>query len=511
MSETTDFCLFGDTLRKYTGTEKDVVIPDGVTIIDQKAFSECRKIKSVTIPASVRQIRYLSFENCKALKTIYLHAAEVAIGDHAFKGCSKLSAIRGLGVTFMGDIFSLSKKNEVVMPLVFPKVNLSSAKNIYYKISLCMGYILEPEVYAGRGLSGYKKFLEENRDLVLETAKRHNITQVTDLLEPAAANPQEEPEEKIGIDQMSVAAAKEIFEVQNKKTGVKICWYKGTETIVDIPRIIGKTAVALVSPDAFPDDKIVRCNAKTFEKLSLPVQFNTYMAFLKGEVKFSVEQQNAMEAYFQKKQYALLEGAVELHHAGMVNLLLERPLKLEEYESLLEKAQVAGEAQITAKIVEAKDKAFTPEEAEAIHTEETEKELGFREKNLADYRKTFSIYRNKVENPGEAQYSIVNLKQALTDVEVPAEIDGGLVDLYWKAFAKNETMETLILCDGITTIGYGTAQGCKKLRLVRIPGSVVEIGNMSFSGCSPELTIYAPAGSYAETYAKENNIPFVAE
>jgi hypothetical protein len=24
-------------------------------------------------------------------------------------------------------------------------------------------------------------------------------------------------------------------------------------------------------------------------------------------------------------------------------------------------------------------------------------------------------------------------------------------------------------------------------------------------------TIYAPAGSYAETYAKENNIPFVAE
>ena len=71
-------------------------------------------------------------------------------------------------------------------------------------------------------------------------------------------------------------------------------------------------------------------------------------------------------------------------------------------------------------------------------------------------------------------------------------------------------METLILCDGITTIGYGAAQGCKKLRLVRIPGSVVEIGNMSFSGCSPELTIYAPAGSYAETYAKENNIPFVA-
>jgi hypothetical protein len=29
-------------------------------------------------------------------------------------------------------------------------------------------------------------------------------------------------------------------------------------------------------------------------------------------------------------------------------------------------------------------------------------------------------------------------------------------------------------------------------------------------GCR-KLTIYAPAGSYAEQYAKENNIPFVAE
>jgi hypothetical protein len=137
--------------------------------------------------------------------------------------------------------------------------------------------------------------------------------------------------------------------------------------------------------------------------------------------------------------------------------------------------------------------------------------LGFREKNLADYRKIFSIYRNKIENPGDAQYSIVNLKQALKDVEVPANIDGGLVDLYWKALAKNETLETLILCEGITTIGYGVARGCKMLKIVRIPGTVVEIGDMSFVECSPELTIYAPAGSHAETYAKENNIPFVAE
>ena len=37
-----------------------------------------------------------------------------------------------------------------------------------------------------------------------------------------------------------------------------------------------------------------------------------------------------------------------------------------------------------------------------------------------------------------------------------------------------------------------------------------EIDETAFQS-SPNVVIYAPAGSYAETYAKENNIPFVAE
>ena len=39
---------------------------------------------------------------------------------------------------------------------------------------------------------------------------------------------------------------------------------------------------------------------------------------------------------------------------------------------------------------------------------------------------------------------------------------------------------------------------------------VSRIDSFAFSNCT-HTTIYAPAGSYAETYAKENNIPFVAE
>ena len=40
-----------------------------------------------------------------------------------------------------------------------------------------------------------------------------------------------------------------------------------------------------------------------------------------------------------------------------------------------------------------------------------------------------------------------------------------------------------------------------------LPQSVKQIRDYAFAYC-PKLTIHAPADSYAEQYAKENNIPF---
>lgn len=501
--------LRNGVLTKYAGTDRNVVIPENVTAIGQRAFAECKKVQSVTIPSSVNFIADGAFEKCTALKSVMIHDGALIIRDNAFKGCGKLTAIKGIGVTEIGDIFGLSKKNEVVIPLIFPNVSLSKVKNALYKISLTMGYVMEPSLYKGKGLAGYKKYLEENRDLILETAQRHSIDLVIAVLAPSGKA--QVAEETVGIEQMSVAAARELFEIQNKTSGVKILWYKGNEQIVDIPRIIGKTAVTLVAPDAFSNDKIVRCSAKTFEKLGPSIQFNTYLKYLSGEITFSAEQQKAMISYFEKKRYLLLEFAVALRRVEILSLLLEKPLKLEEYEALVEKADTVGDTQITATIIAAKNRVFTPEQANAIHAEGVEKELGFREKTLEDYRKIFSLYKNKIENPGDAAYSIVNLKQKLAIVEVPAHIEGGLVDLFWKAFEKNKTMETLVICEGITTIGYGVARGCRLLKHVRIPASVMQIGDNSFVECAPELTIYAPAGSFAEIWAKEKNIPFVAE
>ncbi|MBQ1616653.1 MAG: leucine-rich repeat protein, partial [Ruminococcus sp.] len=50
-------------------------------------------------------------------------------------------------------------------------------------------------------------------------------------------------------------------------------------------------------------------------------------------------------------------------------------------------------------------------------------------------------------------------------------------------------------------------KGCTSLEKIEIPNPETSIGRSAFSNC-PELTIYAPKGSKAETFARANNIKY---
>ena len=79
-----------------------------------------------------------------------------------------------------------------------------------------------------------------------------------------------------------------------------------------------------------------------------------------------------------------------------------------------------------------------------------------------------------------------------------------------EAFVKNATIKTVTIPDNVKTIKSFAFESCGNLADVYISKSVESIENCVFKNC-PNITIHALAGSYAEQYAKENNIPFVAE
>ena len=66
----------------------------------------------------------------------------------------------------------------------------------------------------------------------------------------------------------------------------------------------------------------------------------------------------------------------------------------------------------------------------------------------------------------------------------------------------------LVIPDGVTRIMNYSFNECSGLTSVTIPDSVTIIADDAFNGCN--LTIYGSTGSYAQTYAVRNHIPFVS-
>ena len=85
-------------IRKYTGKDKDVVVPaklDGYTVtrIGNSAFARNRKIKSVTLPKRVTKIGKKAFILCDKLKEVKLSDNIHTIESEAFDSCYKLENI----------------------------------------------------------------------------------------------------------------------------------------------------------------------------------------------------------------------------------------------------------------------------------------------------------------------------------------------------------------------------------------------------------------------------------
>lgn len=122
--------------------------------------------------------------------------------------------------------------------------------------------------------------------------------------------------------------------------------------------------------------------------------------------------------------------------------------------------------------------------------------------------------------------AITKYKGEATSFVIPGNIGGKLVvrladDSFrascslesGKKSAYNKKMyktKAVIVEEGIMRIGAAAFVGCVFMTDISLPTSVTEIAADAFKDCH-KLTIHAPESSYAETYAKENNIPFVAE
>lgn len=87
--ELPDFIVDDGVLVRYTGSAEDVVVPDGVTAIGDKAFfgfSGRDQVRKVVLPEGLLSIGNESFYNCKNLAEIEMPSTIKRIGYSAFFG-----------------------------------------------------------------------------------------------------------------------------------------------------------------------------------------------------------------------------------------------------------------------------------------------------------------------------------------------------------------------------------------------------------------------------------------
>ena len=120
----------------FSGCSKlsNITIPDSVKNIGDEAFYNCRAVTSLQIGNGINIINYSVFANCSSLTSITIPVSVNIIGDYAFSGCSSLADVTiGTGVTSIGgsSFSKCASLTSITIPDSIQKIG-------YYAFSDCV-------------------------------------------------------------------------------------------------------------------------------------------------------------------------------------------------------------------------------------------------------------------------------------------------------------------------------------------------------------------------------------
>ena len=467
MGSGSDFIIGNGVLKKYLGSGKEIVIPQGITTIGVEAFarkgmvrvmmpdtvtkiewgafSSCRALEEVTLSRHLKTVETDAFFNCQSLKRIEFHPGLEKIGSCAFNGCRNLrqlilpehpieigddafAACHALadenGFTVVRDVlydYRGAVSNQMHIPLGVRQIDFCTTLNINKSI---------------RSLS-----IPASVDTISERVFQGYIFEALESCRLDFAVADEEEAEHL---------VKKVF-----------IW-KGL-------------ANAYLLGNLHADPLVMEAVKKLTGSSA-------------GRARFL-------------RELTILEDSAPMERM----LECMKKLPLEELDDCIEHAVHPA---VRALLMDHKNKHYTRKTVERAENVKAEKALGLREKTLADYRKEFTIAKK------DGCYHITGYTGSEQEVTVPARIGGLPVVVGERAFVNNDCAVTITLEPGITSIGAYAFTNCTMLTDIHIPASVTDFGrrNLAFySTRGSKFTIHAPAGSAAEAHAKEMNISFIEE
>ncbi len=510
MSDQSDFVIENGVLKKYVGPGGDVVVPDGVTEIGISAFFRSKATK-ITLPDTVINIAEEAFRSCRTLESIRLSESLRSVGEMAFRYCTSLTELVFPQSAEMGDplliVAECHKLERLVMPTsagfkktvtrkLFSLWGAYSVKSIVYPSLVIQEITPDLRLAAVRGFTEYpERFTSQE---VIDSYITYMVRQKKNVF--------------------PIIFEKDNAEMLERVLNASKSAIKDAEELISIAQNAGAVQCAALLLDRF---QTVR---KKAPELSLKDDSHN-ASEIKKKWAYTKNDDGAytLTSYKGDDTKILVPGRVGGITVSALGLCIFSPKRGKDYKWNTDRKP--------------QNRYFV-----MINIEEVSIEDGLQRIGVAAFYDCSKLKRvimpdsiteidkdafgkctkmKKIELPKRLKTldaSAFDGCEKLTEITVNNDnpyftsVNGVLFSKDMKeltAYPPGKKDELFTLPETVEKIGNGAFSSGKYLKDIYIPLSVTAMDNCF--GWYLRPTVHAPAGSYAEQYAKEHNIPFVAE
>ena len=494
-----DFVITEDgELTKYRGNDTEIVVPDSVTRIGT-VFSGNKDITKIVLPDGLLYLEEDAFKGCSALTEIKLPDSLEYISANAFYGCSSLTQINlpdGLSYIPENAFYGCSSLAEITIPDSVLEIR-TNAFNGCCKIKelVVPDSVVTIEYRAFAGMCGLEKltvpFVGESRDVETDTlysiigywfdssddedydsycGKCHNsfkrLTQ----------------EYRHRTSPYSYYYSRRVYKPCNFKeltiTGGTLRSYALNEFGLEVLNVGAN--VELIEEYAADNLGLTELNLHEDAKFT--------------EIPDYAFTNNSLTTITIPKNVKRIGKAFRSNALTEINL----NEGLEVIDGSFVNAKITSIDLPDSLLVIGREAFWCCTKLEYIEFPENLTEIGFYAFNRAGLKEI--IFSENITYISRGAFVKCPLKKIVMPESVASIVD----ETFWDC----SELEIVVIGGKVEEIGSVAFANCTSLETVVIPDSVTSISEDAFMDSNEDMVIYCNEGSYAETYAIQNNIKY---
>ena len=514
----------------------DIELETGMTKIPANLLRDCPGFTTITIPDTVTEIGYSAFKDCKQLSTVQLSNKLVKLGSSVFSNCTSLTSIRipksletvdagssgdyapFIGCTALSDIELETGMTKIPANLLrdCPGFTTITIPNTVTEIGFCafagtnLTSIVIPDTVTEIGDWAFEDCKQlssvslSNSMVILGSGAFSDCASLTSIripksLERADAGGSGDYAPFIGCAALSdieleTGMTKIPANLLRDCPGFTTITIPNTVTEIGFCAFAGTNLTSIVIPDTVTDiGNYAFSDCTELKDVTLPnIRKNIVAGMFEGCTSL--------------EKIVLPETVTAIRESAFKNCTSLKDITWSKAPEIIESYAFQNCSALTDVTIPDSVKSigygvFSDCSAlSAVTLPDGVKELGGQLFNNCDALTTVTI-PDSVTSIGEQVFYDCD---ALTTVK----LGSGLTEIPESTFEHCDVLESLRIPRRVMTIGDNAFKDCVKLTSITIPRSVTKISSNAFS--YPKiLTIYGVAGTYAETFAKENSIQFV--